>query len=49
MTDRQRLYTGRIITLEVEEATLPNGVQSRFEIIGHPGGAAFVGGASGAD
>ncbi len=42
MTDRQRLYTGRIITLEVEEATLPNGLQSRFEIIGHPGGAAVV-------
>lgn len=37
-----RLYTGRIITLDVENVVLPNGVESRFEIIGHPGGAAVV-------
>jgi 8-oxo-dGTP pyrophosphatase MutT (NUDIX family) len=42
MSDPQRLYTGRIITLDVEQVTLPNGVQTRFEIVGHPGGAAVV-------
>jgi ADP-ribose pyrophosphatase len=42
MTTQTRLYTGRIITLDVEDVVLPNGVESRFEIIGHPGGAAVV-------
>ena len=46
MADRsapsRRLYTGKIITLDVEDVTLPNGVDARFEIVGHPGGAAVV-------
>lgn len=42
MTDPTRLYTGRIITLDVENVVLPNGVDARFEIVGHPGGAAVV-------
>ena len=46
VTDRparsRRLYTGKIITLDVEDVTLPNGVDARFEIVGHPGGAAVV-------
>jgi len=39
---RRRLYTGRIVTLDVEDVHLPNGVDARFEIVGHPGGAAVV-------
>lgn len=39
---RRRLYTGRIVTLDVEDVRLPNGVEARFEIVGHPGGAAVV-------
>jgi ADP-ribose pyrophosphatase len=42
MADPTRLYTGRIITLDVENVVLPNGVEARFEIVGHPGGAAVV-------
>ncbi len=42
MTKPTRLYTGRIITLDVEQVTLPNGANARFEIVGHPGGAAVV-------
>ncbi len=37
-----RLYTGRVITLDVENVRLPNGVETRMEIVGHPGGAAVV-------
>jgi len=42
MTQRRRLYTGRVITLDVENVLLPNGVEARFEIVGHPGGAGVV-------
>jgi ADP-ribose pyrophosphatase len=42
MTKQTRLYTGQIITLDVESVQLPNGVEARFEIVGHPGGAAVV-------
>jgi ADP-ribose pyrophosphatase len=38
----RRLYTGKIITLDVEDVLLPNGVDARFEVVGHPGGAAVV-------
>jgi ADP-ribose pyrophosphatase len=38
----KRLYSGRIITLDVEDVTLPNGARTHFEIVGHPGGAAVV-------
>lgn len=38
----QRIYTGRVITLDLEDVTLPNGAHTRFEIVGHPGGAAVV-------
>ncbi len=36
------IYRGRIITLELEQVTLPNGVRSELEIVRHPGGAAVV-------
>jgi ADP-ribose pyrophosphatase len=37
-----RIYTGRVVTLDVEDVRLPNGVQATMEIVGHPGGAAVV-------
>ena len=39
---RRRLYTGEVITLDVEDVRLPNGHVARLEIVGHPGGAAVV-------
>ena len=40
--ERRRLYTGDIVTLDVADVPLPNGNVARFEIVGHPGGAAIV-------
>lgn len=43
MTDStQRIYTGRVVTLDVADVLLPNGHQATLEIVGHPGGAAVV-------
>jgi len=43
MADRtRRIYTGRVVTLDVEEVRLPNGEQATLEVVGHPGGAAVV-------
>jgi ADP-ribose pyrophosphatase len=39
---RRRIYTGDIVTLDVADVLLPNGNVARFEIVGHPGGAAIV-------
>lgn len=36
------IYQGTIVRVEVEQATLPNGVSAEFEIVRHPGGAAVV-------
>lgn len=38
----RRLYTGRVVTLDLAEVVLPNGAQATLEIVGHPGGAAVV-------
>jgi ADP-ribose pyrophosphatase len=38
----QRIYAGRVVTLDVERVVLPNGVEATMEIVGHPGGAAVV-------
>jgi 8-oxo-dGTP pyrophosphatase MutT (NUDIX family) len=35
-------FRGRVITVNVESVTLPNGTAADFEIIHHPGGAAVV-------
>jgi len=35
-------FRGRIITLEQDEVTLPNGQRTTLEIVRHPGGAAIV-------
>jgi len=43
MTIKQRtVFRGRVITVNVETVTLPNGVTADFEITHHPGGAAVV-------
>jgi ADP-ribose pyrophosphatase len=38
----RRIYTGRVVTLDVENVRLPNGHLATLEIVGHPGGAAVV-------
>jgi len=38
----RRIYTGRVVTLDVEKASLPNGEVVELEIVRHPGGAAVV-------
>ena len=35
-------FKGRIISVTVEDVTLPNGKQTQIEIVHHPGGAAAV-------
>lgn len=42
MSRRRELYRGRIVTLALEEATLPTGKQVMLEIVHHPGAAAVV-------
>ena len=43
MTGKSKtLYQGRIISLDIEQVELPNGVQCDMEIVRHPGGAAVV-------
>lgn len=42
MTNPRRIFTGRIITLDLEEILLPNGRRAELEIVRHPGGAAVV-------
>lgn len=42
MTERRELYSGRIVKLGLETATLPNGQTVSLEIIRHPGAAAIV-------
>ncbi len=38
----RRIYAGRVVTLDVEQVVLPNGVEATMEVVGHPGGAAVV-------
>ena len=39
---RHKVYSGRIVDLDVETVTLPNGTEVEMEIVSHPGGAAVV-------
>lgn len=39
---RKQLFQGRIISLDIEQVALPNGVEVEMEIVRHPGGAAVV-------
>ena len=34
-----RIFSGRVVTLDVAEVRLPNGHVAEMEIVGHPGGA----------
>lgn len=38
----KQIYKGRIITLGLEQVTLPNGLTTTLEIVRHPGAAAVV-------
>lgn len=36
------IYRGRVISLDIEPVTLPNGHEFELEVVSHPGGAAVV-------
>jgi ADP-ribose pyrophosphatase len=38
----RNIYTGKVVTLNVDRVTLPNGVEVELETIRHPGAAAIV-------
>jgi 8-oxo-dGTP pyrophosphatase MutT (NUDIX family) len=38
----RRVYAGRVVTLDVEVVSLPDGEEVELEIVRHPGGAAVV-------
>lgn len=38
----ERLYEGKVINLKVDEVSLPNGKQSKRELIEHPGAVAII-------
>jgi 8-oxo-dGTP pyrophosphatase MutT (NUDIX family) len=40
--NKTRVYSGKIIDLELETVALPNGTVAELEIVHHPGGAAVV-------
>jgi 8-oxo-dGTP pyrophosphatase MutT (NUDIX family) len=42
MIDIEPKFQGRVITVNVEHVTLPNGRRAALEIVHHPGGAAIV-------
>lgn len=38
----ERLYEGKVINLKIDDVTLPNGKQSKRELIEHPGAVAVI-------
>jgi ADP-ribose pyrophosphatase len=42
MMDKQLVFKGKIIEVEVQLVTLPNGHQMEMEVVRHPGGAAVA-------
>ena len=42
MAEGREIHRGRIITVRLEEAVLPNGARVTLEIVHHPGAAAIV-------
>lgn len=42
ITGRERIYKGRVVTLDILSVTLPDGVQSKREVVQHPGAVAIV-------
>ena len=41
-SDSRRVYTGRVISLDVDTVTFPNGTAGELEMIRHPGASAVV-------
>ena len=39
---RKSIYQGRLVQLDLDRVTLPNGETVELEIVRHPGGAAAV-------
>lgn len=42
MTHKKTIFTGRVVTLNLETVTLPNGATVELEVVRHPGAAAMV-------
>ena len=42
MNQKETVFRGVVITVDVEQVPLPNGTTARYEIVRHPGGAAVV-------
>ena len=42
MSQKQTVFKGVVICVDVEQVALPNGSTARYEIVRHPGGAAIV-------
>jgi ADP-ribose pyrophosphatase len=40
--NRRRVYQGKILNIELDQVTLPNGHQTELEMIHHPGASAVV-------
>ena len=38
----KNLYTGKVVTLNIETVALPNGLTIELEVVRHPGAAAVV-------
>lgn len=38
----ERKFTGRVVSVDVETVTLPNGARAVLDVVRHPGGAAVV-------
>ncbi len=39
---KRRVFTGRIVEVTLDRVRLPNGLETEFEVVHHPGGAAVV-------
>ena len=42
MNKSKNIFTGKVLTLNIDTVTLPNGVTIDLEIVRHPGAAAVV-------
>jgi len=40
--DTRRIYSGKVVQLDLSRVTLPNGVVTELELVRHPGGSAVV-------
>jgi ADP-ribose diphosphatase len=40
--ESRRVYTGRVINLDIDRILLPNGIQAELEIVRHPGASAII-------